>query len=260
MLTTSKKKKLLGNLKAFQKKYFAKKLGDLDESGTRLMINDLLSMVLGYEPIEEIKTEYMIRGTYADYLVQIKGTRHFLVEVKALTLKLSDKHLRQVINYGANEGIDWAVLTNGREIELYKIVFSKPIESKLIFKIDLSDPSKAKDAIDKLQYLHRDAVIKKGLDLLWNRFSALEIYTIAGILFEKSILNILRRELKRKFKNKFETSEIKDALSQMICTEVDLEKVRISTGPRKGKTSSRRAVVNVAQLPAEISMSLDTSN
>src|SRR5882724_220512 len=103
MLNTSRKKRLLGNLKSFQKKYFTKKLGDLDESGTRLMINDLLSMVLGYEPIEEIKTEYMIRGTYADYVVQIKGTRHFLVEVKALTLTLSDKHLRQVINYGANE-------------------------------------------------------------------------------------------------------------------------------------------------------------
>jgi hypothetical protein len=60
MLTPSKKKKLLSNLKAFQKKYFNKSLGDLDESGTRLMVNDLLTTVLGYKPIEEIKTEYMI--------------------------------------------------------------------------------------------------------------------------------------------------------------------------------------------------------
>lgn len=103
MLTTTKKKKLLGNLKAFQKKYFIKKLGDLDESGTRLLINDLLCMCLGYVPLEEVKTEYMIRGTYADYMVQIKGNRHFLVEVKALSLSLSDKHLRQVLEYGANE-------------------------------------------------------------------------------------------------------------------------------------------------------------
>lgn len=249
MLTSSKKKKLLGNLRAFQKKYFAKKLGDLDESGTRLMINDILSMVLGYEPIEEIKTEYMIRGTYADYLVQIKGTRHFLVEVKALTLSLSDKHLRQVINYGANEGIDWAILTNGREIDLYRIVFSKPIESKLIFKIDISDAAKAKDAVEKLQYLHRDSVIKKGLELLWNRFSALEIYTIAGILFEKSIINILRRELKRKFKNRFENDEVKDALSQVICNAVDIEKVKISTGPRKSKANKHKVVADTMTLP-----------
>ena len=64
------------------------------------MINSFLTDVLGYIPIEEVKTEYMIRGIYADYVIQTKGTRNFLVEVKALSLTLSDKHLRQAINYG----------------------------------------------------------------------------------------------------------------------------------------------------------------
>lgn len=235
MLTPSKKKKLLGNLKAFQKKYFNKSLGDLDESGTRLMVNDLLTTVFGYKAIEEIKTEYMIRGTYADYMVQIKGNRHFLVEVKALTLALSEKHLRQVISYGANEGVDYAVLTNGREIHLHRILFDKPIDSKLIFKVDISAKETLKHSVEKLQFLHRDAVIKKGLDKLWNRFIALEIYTIAGILFDNSILNIIRRALRRKFKNKFEKEEIKDSLSRVICLEMDIDKVRPISGPKKHK-------------------------
>lgn len=235
MLTPSKKKKLLNSLKAFQKKYFNKSLGDLDESGTRLMVNDLLTTVFGYKAIEEIKTEYMIRGTYADYMVQIKGNRHFLVEVKALTLALSEKHLRQVISYGANEGVDYAVLTNGREIHLHRILFDKPIDSKLIFKVDISTKESLKQSVDKLQFLHRDAVVKKGLDKLWNRFIALEIYTIAGILFDNSILNIIRRALKRKFKNKFEKEEIKDSLSRVICLEMDINKIRPMSGPRKHK-------------------------
>jgi len=236
MLTSSKKKKLLGNLKAFQKKYFGKKLGELDESGTRLLVNDLLCMVLGFIPIEEIKTEYMIRGTYADYMVAIKGNRHFLVEVKSLGLNLSDKHLRQVIEYGANEGVDWAVLTNGREVQLYRIVFDKPIDSKLIFKVNVEDKASLKDAVEKLQHLHRDSVTKKGLDLLWNRFTALETYTIAGLLYDNSVLNFLRRSLKRKFKNKFEKDEIKDALTQVICLEVDMDRVKMTRKP-KGKSA-----------------------
>jgi predicted type IV restriction endonuclease len=253
MLTPSKRKKLLGNLKSFQKKYFNKSLGDLDESGTRLMVNDLLTEVLGYKPIEEIKTEYMIRGTYADYMVQIKGNRHFLVEVKALTLSLSDKHLRQVISYGANEGVDYAVLTNGREVQLHRIIFGKPIDSKLIFSVDITSKENSKLAVEKLQFLHRDAVTKKGLDKLWNRFIALEIYTIAGILFDNSIINIIRRALKRKFKNKFEKEEIKDSLSRVICLEMDMMKVHPASGPRKGKRrGTAKATIEVKDSGVEL--------
>ena len=101
MLTTSKLTKLNEALKKYSKKYLNGKYTELDESGTRLMINSFLMDVLGYEALEEIKTEYMIKGTYADYVIQIKGKRHFLIEVKALTLNLSEAHLRQAINYFA---------------------------------------------------------------------------------------------------------------------------------------------------------------
>lgn len=251
MLTASKKQKLLANLKSFQKKYFGKKqLGELDESGTRLLVNDLLNSVLGFEAIEEIKTEYMIKGTYADYVIQVKGKRHFLVEVKALSFELSDKHLRQAINYGANEGIDWAVLTNGRNLELYRILFNKPIESKLVFKLDLGDTSQAKAIVDNLQYLHRDSVSKRGLEFLWNRFSALETYTIAGLLFGASVVNFLRRELKKKFKSKFEEKEVKDALTNVICQPVILEKVKIvSTRKSKSKVKGLSVNADIRSMP-----------
>ena len=72
MLTPTKQSKLLDALKKYSKKYLNANLNELDESGTRIMINTFLSDVLGYAPIEEIKTEYMIRGTYADYVVQMK--------------------------------------------------------------------------------------------------------------------------------------------------------------------------------------------
>ncbi|EKD49815.1 MAG: hypothetical protein ACD_63C00040G0001, partial [uncultured bacterium] len=153
MLTSSKKKKLLSALRSYHKKYLSDKFADLDESGTRLMINMFLTDILGYASIEEIKTEYMIRGTYADYVIQVKGERSFLVEVKAFSLNLSDKHLRQATNYGANEGIEWTLLTNGRNFDFYKIIFNKPIEIKKVFSIDLNDHLKLKEYAEVLQYL-----------------------------------------------------------------------------------------------------------
>src|SRR3990172_9785448 len=197
MLSTVKYRKLINNLKEYHKKFLLRNINDLDESGTRLMINTLLTDVLGYTSIEEVKTEYMIKGTYADYVVQLKGVRHFLVEVKSLSLILSDKHLRQAINYGANEGIEWALITNGRQFDLYKIFFNKPIESRLVFSMDLSDSSQLKNCIEVLQFMHRDSVLDKGLDRLWNKKVALDPKNVAGLLYTTPVLNFIKRQLSK---------------------------------------------------------------
>lgn len=207
MLTQAKQEKLLASLKSYVKRYFSNNLTDLDESGTRILINSFLTDVLGFLPIEEIKTEYMIRGTYADYMIQIGGTRHFLVEVKALSLNLSEKHLRQTINYGANEGLEWALLTNGKSFELYKIIFNKPIEAIKVFSIDLSD-GQLKTHAENLQYLHKDSVKNKGLESLWNKTVALDPKNVAGMLYSPQVIGYIKKSLKDKYGAKFEEENL----------------------------------------------------
>ena len=228
MISASKSDKMLSALKDYKKRYLSKNIADLDESGTRIMINTFLTSILGYQELEEIKTEYMIKGTYADYIVQIGGKRHFLVEVKAFSIDLSDKHLRQAINYGANEGIDWAILTNGRQFQVYKIIFEKPISEKLVFEVDFtSDDFNAKVALEQLVYLHRDAVVKKSLADLWSRYSALEPLNIAGLLFSPQVIAFLKKELKSKYDSKFEDDEIIESLNEVVCGEIPADKLKI---------------------------------
>ncbi len=242
MITSSKSAKMLGALKDYKKRYLAKSIGDLDESGTRIMINTFLTTILGYQELEEIKTEYMIKGTYADYIVQIAGKRHFLVEVKAYSIDLSDKHLRQAINYGANEGIDWAILTNGRQFQLYKIVFGKPISEKLIFEIDFSaDDFSPKEALEHFVYLHRDAVVKKSPADLWSRYSALEPLNIAGLLFSPQVVDFLKKELKAKYDSRFDDDEIVESLTEVVCGEIPADKLRIPRFKSIKKKSIKKA-------------------
>ncbi len=226
MLNASKRAKLTDALKKYSKKYLHGKLTELDESGTRLMINDFLCEVLGYAPIEEVKTEYMIKGTYADYVVQLKGVRHFLVEVKSLSLNLSESHLRQAVNYGANEGIEWALLTNGRCFDFYKILFNKPIESRKVFSIDLSDPKQFKEALEVVQFIHKDAVAGKGLDMLWNKCIALDPANVAGFLYTPNVINFIKKSLKEKYKHKFEDEEIKASIDKIVFEEISLEHIK----------------------------------
>lgn len=248
MITSSKYDKMLVALKDYKKRYLTKTMGDLDESGTRIMINNFLSSILGYQELEEIKTEYMIKGTYADYIVQIDGKRHFLVEVKAFSIDLSDKHLRQAINYGANEGIEWAILTNGRQFQFYKIIFEKPISEKLVFEIDfLAEDFNVKDALEQLVYLHREAVVKKSLMDLWSRHSALEPLHIAGLLFSPHVVAFLKKELKAKYDSKFEDDEIIEALNEVVCSEIPADKLKIPRFKAKKKKPTKKAIEPVAE-------------
>lgn len=250
MLTASKKAKMLNALKAYKKKFLDLNLSELDESGTRLMINHFLSDVLGFLPIEEIKTEYMIKGTYADYVVQTKGIRNFLVEVKALSYDLSDKHLRQTINYGANEGIEWALLTNGRNFEFYKILFNKPIESRKIFSVDLSDASTFKSSIEQLQYLHKEAITKKSLKVLWNKCEALFPEHVAGIIYSKEVIGTIKRLIKAKYGEKCDDEDILKTLERIVCEKFDpatikpYRAVRSDKRPKKLKENEAKQISN----------------
>lgn len=224
MLNKSKRDKLQKALRSHCKQYLTKRT-ELDESGTRLIINALLTDVLGYAPIEEVKTEYMIKGTYADYVVQLKGVRHFLVEAKSMDLKLSDKHLRQAVTYGAFEAIDWALVSNGRHYDLYRIISGKGIDWRPVFSVDLTDPKRFNQAVEALQYLHRASVTTKGLDKLWKKTIALDTANVAGLLYSPTVMNYLKRTVRAKYQHKCSDAEIILAIDRVVAEQIDLEQV-----------------------------------
>jgi hypothetical protein len=248
MLTTLKQQKLTSSLKAYRKEFLDGGLTELDESGTRLMINRFLSDVLGYKQLEEIKTEYMIKGTYADYVIQVDKTRHFLVEVKALSFELSEKHLRQTINYGANEGIEYALLTNGKHFEFYKIIFEKPISSRLLFAIDLSEVAALKDATNYLQYLHKDSVVRHSFTPLWNKCEATDPYNIACIICSDMVLKCIKKLIKNKYNERCDDDTILNAVHRIITEKMEPAQIRPFKAARvRVKKEVRIAVDNAAE-------------
>lgn len=164
----------------------------------------------------------MIKGTYADYVIQVNKTRHFLVEVKALSFQLSEKHLRQTVNYGANEGIEYALLTNGRNFEFYKIIFEQPISSRLIFSLDLSDASTLKNAADHLQHLHKESVVKNLFKPLWNKCEATDPYNIAGIICSDPVLQCIKKLIKTRYNEKCDADIILGSVHKILTDKMDV--------------------------------------
>ena len=229
MATNLQIQALREKLKLYKKKYLRKEFSKLDESATRIMTNSLLTEVLGYQELEEIKTEYRIRGEYADYVVQLKRKKHFVVEVKSIDLDLSEKHLRQSLSYAANEGIDWILLLNGREIQLYRVNFGKPVTVTLIYKINLLDVDDFKKAPDLLWNLTKKAVEKGDLEDFWKRTNALNPTNLSKLLYSEEIVKRIRNDLKEQTGIYFQMDDVAASLRHIItdCVDFPNPKIRI---------------------------------
>lgn len=256
MLTEQKRLKLTENLKAYCKRFLNGSITELDESGTRIMINHFLTEVLGFAALEEVRTEYMIKGTYADYMIQMSGKRHFLVEVKAFSLNLNESHLRQAVNYGANEGVEWALLTNGRCIEFYKILFEKPIQHVKVFSFNLADSSSIKGCIDHLQFLTKDAILKNGLDNLWNKTLAITPESLSKFLLSYDIVNTIRKEVNKQYDTKFENEQIQQTLLKIISDKIDISKIKVpKLAPKVAAKKTASDTIKIEILPNSQSLS-----
>lgn len=227
MATENQIKQLRDNLKDYKRKYLKKEFSNLDESATRIMTNNFLTELLGYQELEEIKTEYRIRSEYADYVIQLKRKKHFVVEVKSIELDINDKHLRQSLSYAANEGIDWILLLNGRQIQFYRVNFGKPVTTTLIYKLDLLDNDDFKKAPELLWYLSKKAVERGELDTFWKKTNALNPVNLAKLIYSEEIVKRLRNDLKEQTGIYFQLEDVAASMLEVITEKVDFPKPKM---------------------------------
>lgn len=227
MATDNQLREFKEKLKTYKRKYMRKEFAKVDESATRIMTNYFLTDVLGYKELEEIKTEYRIRSEYADYVIQLKRKKHFVVEVKSIDIDINDKHLRQSLSYAANEGIDWILLLNGRQIQLYRVNFGKPITTTLIYKLDLMDSDNFKKAPEQLWYLTKKAVERNELDGFWKRSNALQPEYLAKLLYSEEIVKRLRNDLKATTGIYFQIDDVASSLHKIITNVVEFPKPKL---------------------------------
>lgn len=235
MATDNQLQTLRESLKNYKKKYLRKEFANLDESATRIMTNNFLTEILGYRELEEIKTEYRIRSEYADYVIQLKRKKHFVIEVKSIDIDISDKHLRQSLSYAANEGIDWILLLNGREVQLYRVNFGKPVTTTLIFKLDLMNSDDLKKAPELIWNLTKRAVERGELETFWKRTNALNPVNLAKLLYSEEIVKRLRNDLKEQTGIYFQMEDVADSLCQIITDTVDFPKPRLKVKKKPAK-------------------------
>lgn len=171
---------------------------DVNESDTVVIVTDILSEIFGYDKYHEVTSEYAIRNTYCDLAIKIDGKLKLLIEVKAIGLDLKDDHVKQAIDYGANEGIEWVILTNGQKWLIYRVGFTKPITKELVYEINFLNLNiKSESTIEQIYYICREALSKSLLEEFHLQKQALSKYTVGQLMLTEPILDSIKRELRK---------------------------------------------------------------
>ncbi|MDR6506739.1 type I restriction enzyme HsdR N-terminal domain-containing protein [Arthrobacter oryzae] len=195
---------------------------DANEGDTRLLITDMLCEGLGYDKFRDLTTEYMVKQDFADYGVRIDKQLIAFIEVKRVSQKLSERHLRQVQMYAVNEGVEWMILTNGQVWQAYHLTGGLPVIVNLAFEVDLLGPESLEEKADKMFFLHREALKRRRIDELWKHRAATSPDALLDVILSDSVLDIIRKEIKR---NTGITTTVQ-TLAAVIRTEIVDPKLR----------------------------------
>lgn len=174
------------------------KARDVGEADTSTLVKDILADLFGYDKYSEITAEYQIKSTYCDLAMKVDGKLAMLVEVKSLNTELKEQHVKQAVDYAANQGVEWVILTNAQNWQVYRVSFGQPISHELLMNLQFGALSpKAEGDLESLFLLSREAQGKSLLDEYHEQRMALSRYCVGAVILSEPVLSVVRRELKR---------------------------------------------------------------
>jgi len=173
------------------------KVRDISEADTVTILVDMLADVFGYDKYTEVTKEFSIRGTYCDLAIKVGQDVYFLIEAKAIGVELRDNHVKQAVDYAANEGIEWVVLTNGVNWQIYKVLFQQPIDKTLVLEWDVANANpRDQKIIECLGNLTKEGFTQSSMNVFYQQQQAASKFSLAHLLQSDRVLKSLRKELR----------------------------------------------------------------
>jgi hypothetical protein len=236
--------RLVATIKRYQPVIGDARKRDVGEADTVTIVKDMLADVFGYEKYSEVTSEYAIRGTYCDLATRIDGALQALIEVKAIGLDLKDAHVKQAVDYAANEGVEWVLLTNGQRWRVYRVVFAKPIDHELVVDIDFCALSPRSDSDIELLYLWcKEGWMRSVLGEYHTQRQALSRFFVGAMLQTDPVVDVIRRELRRVSPDvKIDVEQIRRVLVDEVIKREVLDGEKAEEARKKISRSAAKAL------------------
>ena len=95
----------------------------------------------------------------------VDGQRLLAIEAKPLQSPLVEKNAAQLVQYCAVEGVEWAALTNGAELQLFNTFLKPDLSAKRVLRLDLLSYNNDEEfdvLVQQLSQLSRKSITTKA--------------------------------------------------------------------------------------------------
>jgi predicted type IV restriction endonuclease len=227
--------RLAAGIKRLQPVVADAKTRDVGEADTAIIVTEILADVLGYDKFKEITSELAIKGTYCDLAIKLDGKVILIIEVKAIGFELKDAHAKQAVDYAANQGIEWVVLTNAVQWRIYAVTFGQPIGHDLVEELDfLGLNPKTEADLESLYLFTKEALTKSVLDEYQAQRKAMSRFCLGAMILSDPVLAVVRRELRKMWPDvKIDVEELRAALTEEVLKRDVLEGERAEEARKK---------------------------
>src|SRR5208283_739320 len=266
-------KPTLTKLKKFADVFKAARERNADESNTVMYLVEFFKEVLGYDPLSgeitkeipiKITKETPIKERYCDFAVILDGKTdegkpkpEFLVEAKAAYVKtLNEKHIEQAENYASRAAVNWVLLTNGVEWQLYHLTFdNNGIQPDPVFVLNfLEEMEKDPDAVwDTLSVLAKSNVEEKSLETYYEQQKLLSPKMIVTTLVGEEVLMKIRQELNRKAPARLDIKNVFHAVMHVLDQDAIAAAGGLEAPVKKRKRHHRRQADESVQPETQVS-------
>lgn len=168
-------------------------------------------------------------------------------------------HVKQAVDYAANQGIEWVALTNGNLWRVFRVIFARPIDAELVLDIDLlSLNAKRAQDLESLFLLTRESMLKSGLYAYHDHLQATNKFYLAAVVLSDPVLETVRRELRRLSDVKLELEELRDALHKEVIKREVIEGEKADEARKKMTKASgkmlraRKEKIEEVEAPAPL--------
>jgi len=192
------KERITNSLQRYLPIIEAAQTNDVNETDTVTIIKDFFSDCFGYDKYSELTSEFVVKSTYCDLAVRIDNKVKLLVEIKAPGVELKENQIKQAVDYSANSGVEWVVLTNAVDWKLFKIEFKQPIETKLVLEFSILKFNPKNENAHQIMYVFsKEGLSKSSLLECYDKTRATSKYLIGAILVSDSVLSVIKKEIKK---------------------------------------------------------------
>jgi hypothetical protein len=209
-----KRDEIKKSLKSFLPILAQAKSRNANESDTANIVHKFFQDILGWDFLD-LTSEYKIKSTYCDLAIKCDGDILLLIEVKAIGLNLKDEHLMQASNYAANEGVKFAILTNGEQYRLYHVGLSDKINVSLVFDFNLAGELTIEDYTE-LYLLSKYSLTKGQVNDYWEQEQTLRPDNLREALLSDDVLNAMVKYFRSEFEIKLDTANIKSRIEAIL--------------------------------------------